>query len=152
MGSGAILWRMGNAGDFQIVSSDPSPWFSHQHDANFGANDTTLTVFDDGNSRKATDPAAHSRGQALTIDEPNRVAKLILNADLGSYSSALGSAQKLPNGDYHFDCGFILDSSGSGNLFAQSLEVNAAGHIVYGIQFGTLEYRSFRMRDMYTIR
>lgn len=151
-GSGAILWRLGNAGDFQIVSTDPSPWFSHQHDANFAADDTSLTVFDDGNSRRATDPTAHSRGQALVIDEPNRVANLIVNADLGAYSSALGSAQKLPNGDYHFDCGFIQDPSGNGKLIAQSLEVNAAGTIVYGIQFGTIEYRSFRMRDMFTMR
>ncbi len=150
LGSGTVLWRLGNAGDFQMVSSDPSPWFSHQHDASFEANDTSLTVFDDGNTRNATDPAANSRGQALVIDEQNRVANLILNADLGTYSPAVGSAQKLPNGDYHFDSGFILDPSGSGNRISQSVEVNAAGNIVYGIQFGTIEYRSFRMRDLYT--
>ncbi len=71
-----------------------------------------------------------------------------MNADLGSYSSAVGSAQALPNGDYHFDSGFILDSQG--NLSAQSVEVNAAGNIVYGIGFAALEYRSFRMADLYT--
>lgn len=151
-GDGTVLWRLGKDGDFQIASSDPSPWFSHQHDANFEADGTTLLVFDDGNARFATDKTAHSRGQALSIDEKNRTATLLLNADLGSYSQALGSAQKLPNGDYHFDDGFIfvVDSSGKANTIAQSVEVDQNGKLVYGIQFAGPEYRSIRMRDLYT--
>ena len=39
-GSGAVLWRLGQDGDFKIVSDDPHPWFSHQHDANFESGDT----------------------------------------------------------------------------------------------------------------
>ena len=148
-GDGTVIWRLGNGGDFQIVSSDTSPWFSHQHDANFEPNNTLLTVFDDGNTRTLT-TAGNSRGQALTIDEPNRKATLILNADLGTYSPAVGSAQRLPNGHYHFDSGFFLDPGGSDARFSQSVEVNASGKIVYGIQFGAIEYRSFRMRDLYT--
>jgi arylsulfate sulfotransferase len=148
-GNGNVLWRLGMGGDFQIVSSDPSPWFSHQHDANFERDNTTLTVFDDGNTRVANDPTAHSRGQVLRIDEQNRVATLVLNADLGTYSPAVGSAQPLRNGNYHFDSGFIMDPSGSGNRVSQSLEVDPSGNISYGIQFGTIEYRSFRMNDLY---
>jgi arylsulfate sulfotransferase len=148
-GSGEVLWRLGRGGDFQIVSTDPSPWFSHQHDANFERDNTTLTVFDDGNTRAANDPTAHSRGQVLRIDEQNRGATLVLNADLGTYSPAVGSAQQLRNGNYHFDSGFILDPSGIGGRVSQSLEVDPSGNIMYGIQFGTIEYRSFRMNDLY---
>ena len=148
-GSGDVLWRLGMGGDFQIVSSDPSPWFSHQHDANFERDNTTLTVFDDGNTRVTNDSTAHSRGQVLRIDEGNHVATLVLNADLGTYSPAVGSAQPLQNGNYHFDSGFILDPSGSGNRVSQSLEVDPLGNITYGIQFGTIEYRSFRMNNLY---
>jgi arylsulfate sulfotransferase len=147
-GPGDILWRLGNGGDFQISSSDPSPWFSHQHDSNFASDNTTFTVFDDGNTRQASNPAAHSRGQMLQIDTPNRKATLVLNADVGTYSSAVGSAQILPNGDYHFDSGFIAGASGS--LSAQSIEVNPSGQIVYGIGLASLEYRTFRMADLYT--
>src|SRR5579871_1134217 len=147
-GAGDILWHLGNAGDFQIVSTDPSPWFSHQHDTNFAADNVTFTVFDDGNVRAVTNPAAHSRGQMLQINESGRVATLVLNADVGSYSSAVGSAQILPNGDYHFDSGFITDADGS--LSAQSVEVNSSGTIVYGVGLASLEYRSFRMSDLYT--
>jgi len=147
-GSGVVLWRMGIDGDFQIQSSDPSPWFSHQHDPNFQADGTTLLVFDDGNERAAVNPAAQSRGQALSVDETNRTVYLVLNADLGSYSEAVGSAQKLPNGNYHFDSGFILDAQG--NLNAQSVELNPSGTQVFEIGFEAPEYRTFRMQDLYT--
>lgn len=146
-GTGDILWRLGIDGDFQISSSDWFPWFSHQHDANVQSDGVTLTVFDDGNTRAATDPTAHSRGQVLQLDEVNRTATLVLNADLGAYAPALGSAQPLPNGNYHFDLGFGTNPSGS---YAQSLEVNMSGQIVYAIQADTIEYRSFRMPNLYT--
>ncbi len=148
-GSGNILWHLGNAGDFQIISSDPSPWFSHQHDANFEADNVSFLVFDDGNVRNATNPAADSRGQVLRLDQQNKVATLVLNADVGTYSSAVGSAQALPNGDYHFDSGFIYVPS-TGALVSQSVEVNASADIVYGIGFAGIEYRTFRMQDLYT--
>jgi arylsulfate sulfotransferase len=151
-GSGNILWRMGLDGDFQIQSSDPSPWFSHQHDANFEANNSVLLVFDDGNVRAATNPAAHSRGQVLQVDEGNKVVSPIVNADLGVYSGALGTAELLPNGHYNFDAGFLLSSDANGNPVynAQSLEVDLSGHVDFGVQFGTLEYRTFRIPDLYT--
>ena len=149
-GTGAILWRLGADGDFQINGSDSWPWFSHQHDPNMEGDGSTLAVFDDGNTRQAADPSAHSRGQVLQLDETNRAATLLLNGDLGAYSYALGSAQRLSNGDYHFDSGIAANPSGHGGLVAQSLELDMSGQIVYGIQFGALEYRSFRMPDLYT--
>jgi arylsulfate sulfotransferase len=151
-GSGAILWRMGLDGDFQIQSSDPSPWFSHQHDPNFESNNDVLLVFDDGNLREAANPSAHSRGQVLQVDEAKKVVAPILNADLGVYSGALGSAELLPDGNFHFDAGFLLSTDANGNSLynAQSLEVDLSGHIDFDIQFNTLEYRSFRMPDLYT--
>jgi arylsulfate sulfotransferase len=147
-GDGTILWTLGYQGDFYMTSQVPNPWFSHQHDPNFEADGSTLLVYDDGNTRAATDNTAHSRGQVLKIDDRGRTATLLLNADLGNYSEALGSAQLLTDGNYHFDSGYIVEPSAS--PFAQSLEVNPAGAIVYGIQFGSIEYRSFRMQDLYT--
>jgi arylsulfate sulfotransferase len=151
-GSGAILWRMGLDGDFTIQSSDPSPWFSHQHDPNFESNNDVLLVFDDGNLREATNPSAHSRGQVLRVDEASKVVTPILNADLGVYSGALGSAQLLPDGNYHFDAGFLLSEDANGNPLynAQSLEVDLSGHIDFGIECNTIEYRTFRMPNLYT--
>ena len=63
-GDGHVIWRLGPGGDFQINSTAPSPWFSHQHDVRY-INDTTLALFDNGNLRQAKNSRAHSRGQEL---------------------------------------------------------------------------------------
>ena len=144
-GSGAILWRLGKEGDFRIDSADPSPWFSHQHDAQFERGDnSTLIVFDNGNVRRETDDNANSRGQVLRLDEANRTATLLLNADLGDYSRALGAAQRLPNGNYHFDLGLLPNGA------SRSVEVDPAGKIVYDVQVPVSAYRTFRMWTLYT--
>lgn len=135
---------MGKDGDFQFISSDPYPWFSHQHDANIGANGV-LTVFDNGNVRNASDPTAPSRGQVIQVDEVNHTATLLVNAYLGDFSIALGSAQSLPDGNYHFHLGYIVK-----NTTARIVEVDPAGNFVYDMHVGEIEYRSFRMRDLYT--
>ena len=67
-GDGHVIWRLGQGGDFRINSTDPSPWFSHQHDVRY-INDTTLVLFDNGNTRQRKNPRAHSRGQELILDE-----------------------------------------------------------------------------------
>ena len=146
-GSGQILWKMGKDGDFAIHSDDPFPWFSHQHDANFdGADPTILYVFDNGNTRQATDGSQHSRGQVFKVDEQARVVTPLLNVDLGDYSLALGSAARLPNGNFHFNLGWIQTDKGPAS---RVVEVNAAGEIVYEIAAPTAYYRAFRLATLY---
>ena len=41
-GAGDVIWRLGKDGDFQINSSDPSPWFSHQHGPRLSPVDGTM--------------------------------------------------------------------------------------------------------------
>jgi hypothetical protein len=141
-GSGVILWRLGPEGDFQLDSTDPLPWFTHQHDPQFQPDNTTLTLFDNGNVRNLADPSQNSRGQVLTIDENAKHASLILNADLGAFSVALGAAQKLPNGDFHFDLGYLKNGT-------YAVEVSPTGSVVYSLHAQAPEYRSFRMPDLY---
>ena len=144
-GTGNIVWRLGKDGDFQFLSSDPYPWFSHQHDANIDANGI-VTVFDNGNLRQAADPSADSRGQAIQLDQVKMTATLLVNADLGDFSIALGSAQMLPDGNYHFHLGDIVAK----NSTTRVVEVEPAGQIVYDMGIGEIMYRSFRMQDLYT--
>jgi arylsulfate sulfotransferase len=144
-GPGDIIWRLGMDGDFAIQSSDPNPWFSHQHDAQFEFLDNeTIALFDNGDVRYAADPTAHSRGQVILLDETARVATPILNADLGAYSFALGSAQKLSDGNFHFNLGVLPDGT------SQSVEVDSFGNKVYDLSISLPDYRSFRMRDLYS--
>jgi hypothetical protein len=146
-GDGHILWRLGPNGDFSLSSSDPYPWFTHQHDAGFEANGT-FTVFDNGNTRFADNPGVteNSRGQAYQVDEVNKVASLVVNSDLGVYSNALGSAQRLGNGNYHFLAGFISPGPSQNS---QSVEVLPDGSTNLRLQSPQLAYRSFRMPSLY---
>lgn len=147
-GDGHILWRMGVGGDFQITSSDPYPWFSHQHDGNFATSDPTkLLVFDDGNTRVAAMKGGNSRGQVFQIDEQNFIATPILNADLGVYSEAVGSAQLLLDGNYHFDAGFVSENN---TIDSYSFEVDSSGQMQYEAHQNVILYRTFRMTDLYT--
>jgi hypothetical protein len=75
-----------------------------------------------------------------SIDERTLTATLVFNADMGNYSSALGAAERLSNGNYYFT---------SGREPHESIEVLPDGTQVYVLQLGTTLYRSFRVRTLY---
>jgi arylsulfate sulfotransferase len=147
-GTGKVLWRLGEGGDFTAKTDDPSPWFSFQHDAGFepvGSN--LLTILDDGHARKKKDPKANNRGQVWKLDETNHTAELVHNADLGVYAIAVGSAQMLKNGGYSFETGFINPES----PYARAVETDKDGKVVYAQEVeGFIIYRSYRVADMYS--
>jgi len=142
-GDGHVIWRLGQGGDFAVISSDPSPWFSHQHYAHYQA-DATLLLFDNGNTRRVSDPSAHSRGQLWRLDEEAMTATLVVNLDVGNISPELGTAERMPNGNYVFDSG-----SQGGGLFGQSIEMLPDGTKVYVQEVAARDYRSFRMSSLY---
>ena len=146
-GDGHVVWRLGQGGDFTLTGATPDAWFSHQHNAHY-IDDHTLILFDNGNTRRATDPNANSRGQVWTLDETSMTATLVVNADLGNYSFRLGSAQRLSNGNYSFMSG----SQGQGpppSQFGQTIEVLPDGTPSYVLEFASPEYRSYRLRTLY---
>ncbi len=145
-GTGAVLWRLGAGGDFTMNSSDPAPWFSHQHDTHWELGSTQyLSLFDNGNTRHFWNATAHSRGQLLNIDETHHTVSQVLNLDLGIYSPAVGSAQLLMDGNViaaHYEAGDI-----NGTPLSQSITFYPTG--IADLQSGSITYRSFRMKDMY---
>ena len=144
-GDGHIIWRLGQGGDFTVNSTDPNPWFSHQHDAHF-IDDSTLILFDNGNTRRASDPTADSRGQVWKLDEQTMTATLVLNVDMGSYSPMFGSGQRLSNGNYSFLSGA---QGTAANQLGQAIEVRPDGSKAYVLAENRWEYRSFRIRTLY---
>jgi hypothetical protein len=148
-GTGKVLWRLGQDGDFTVKASDPDPWFSFQHDARIetpGSN--RLVVFDDGHRRKKKNPQANNRGQVWELDENSRTATLVYNADVGAYAVAVGSAQRLSNGSYTFESGFINPGP---SPYSRSTETSPDGKIAYAQQLdGGVTYRSYRVPDLYT--
>ncbi len=151
--NGPDLWKLGREGDFTAKSSDACPWFSHEHDTTFAANGL-LTLFDNGNTR-ITEPSefcgngssqSNSRGQSWSLDETHRVATAVENLNLGLYSTATGSAELLPLGNYVFFLGFI-SSGGSKSVEYTS---GAGGQLRFAEDFPNNNgYRSFRMVTLY---
>jgi hypothetical protein len=69
------------------------------------------------------------------------VATLVVNADLGNYASAVGSAQMLPNGNLDFDSGFA----------GQTIEVRPDGKETYVLKMNLrgIQYRSYMYATLY---
>jgi hypothetical protein len=128
-----------------LVSSTPALWFSHQHDPRYEpASGDKLMILDNGNLRRDTNPAATSHGQVYQLDEQAKTATLVLNADLGRYSLAVGSAERLSNGNYWFDAGFLPDASGISD------ELDSGLKSVFSVRTAAPVYRSYRLADIYS--
>lgn len=150
-GDGAVVWRLGPEGDFRLEGGDAEAWFTHQHDAQMLADGVTMLVYDNGNTRISRNrDQGTSRGQVWRLDEAARVAYLVTNADLQANSAALGNAQTLPNGNYHFNSGFLPNPANRAQRITQALEVDSSGNIVWGMQINAQQYRNFRVDDLYT--
>ncbi len=145
-GNGHIVWKLGPQGTFKVISKDPNPWFTHQHDARY-INNNTLLVFDDGNTRQRFIKNAQSRGQEWIINERKGTATLVLNAKLGNYSALLGSAELLSNGNLAFTSGGLGPPS---DQAGQSIEVLPNGTRVFVLQMNQWEYRSYFESTLYS--
>ncbi len=117
-GSGKILWRLGQGGDFKLVGgTDPTDWFYAQHGMNFFTANTTgvfrLGLLDNGNDRLyptgrvqcipagPTVPQCYSTVPVLSIDENAMTATFVTHLiPPPSYFSFFGgNAELLTNGD-----------------------------------------------------
>jgi arylsulfate sulfotransferase len=147
-GSGKILWRFGKGGDFKVEAKDPNPWFSYAHDVGFEpAGSNVLTLMDDNHVNHGKDNKMQGRGQMWTLDEQNLKATLAYNADLGGYSVCCGTFQILKDGGYSSVTGFLDMTS----PYARTLETDKDGKIVFAVELeGVIDYRSFRVDDMYS--
>jgi len=117
MGSGNLLWKLGQDGDFTLLGGDPSQWFYAQHYPNIlsvNGSQTTLAVYDDGNLRIGSDgqpcgppvppaPDCYSRATIFQIDESTNIASLQWQYLPGFFSYWGGSIDVLSNGDVEFD-------------------------------------------------
>ncbi|HEV8117577.1 MAG TPA: aryl-sulfate sulfotransferase [Thermoanaerobaculia bacterium] len=152
-GDGTVLWRLGKDGDFALETFgpfDPWPWFSHQHGPSYEPDSlTAISVFDNGNTRVPAFPG-NSRGQVYVLDEDRRTATRRLNLDLGMYSFALGSAQRLRDGTYHFDLGAIFDAASPSKLAGFSVQVDpSTNDVLCSTKLLAGVYRSWRLDDLY---
>jgi hypothetical protein len=173
--TGELLWRMGNQGDFTWVGpADRWPWFSHQHEVGIEDSGTgVMTLFDNGNTRVSPPPLGlgaspacqpydcNSRGMALTFTEsPAPTAcsdsiactvTAVLSSDLGYFSTAMGSAQLLLNGDYFFQPAIVITLQEETAGFSMEIApVPATGlpSLLLDLK-GPEHYRGWQMTSMY---
>jgi len=175
-GDGNILWRMGPSGDFTFTNTynDPWPWFSHQHDVGIeNGGKGPVTIFDNGDTR-ISEPGAstggvpglgsdcgpwdcNSRGMALSFSLKTYTAEVAadgVSVDLGAYSTAMGSAELLANGNYFFENPIILIGLDTTN--GDSMEIGpvpaapeiAPANVLLNLA-GPEHYRGWQMTTLY---
>lgn len=141
--NGDVLWRFGNQGDFNLVGG--GQWFSHQHDASLKG--TTLSLFDNANADETN--FGGSRGLVFTINEEAKTADMVHEALMHTFSSIVGTAQTLLNGNLWFLAGAPPPLNGP---TSRAIEFRSGSMATPVAQFDTnsSNYRSFRMKDLYT--
>ena len=118
-GTGNILWRLGQGGDFKLIGgTDPTDWFYAQHGMNFFGPDTfglfKLGLMDNGNDRLFPSgatcgtngaPGCYSTTSVLQVDESAKTATLLLHylPSPPMYSYFGGQADLLNNDDIETD-------------------------------------------------
>jgi len=169
-GDGRVLWKLG-PGAIGGPNGAPIPTFavaangtggqhdigyplqSHQHDPEiefggrlFPGGFRVLTLYDNGNTRRANyNNQAHSRCQLYAIAEDRLIANLNVNADVGVYAQAVGEAQMLATGNMSCDSGIL-----QGATPTLTTENTQAGDVVYSLSATQSNYRTFRMKDLYS--
>lgn len=164
-GSGNVLWRLGEGGDFKLIgATDPTDWFYAQHGMSYFTANTTgifnLGVLDNGNDRifplptgpvfcKPDAPATaqcYSTMQVLQVNEDNMTATMVTHyVPPDTYFSFFGgSTQRLANGDIQAD--FCAPLSGA---IVQELDPTASQVVWQGTTPKAAQFRVERIPSLY---
>jgi arylsulfate sulfotransferase len=158
-GTGDIIWKLGEDGDFMLAGGDASQWFYSQHDPNLLTTDgsvMTLAIYDNGNYRTYSDgtvcaaplaPACYSRATIFQVDEGTMLATVQWQNLPGFFSSWGGSIGVLSNGNVEFDSTFPVSTQ-----LSQITEVTPTDtpQIVWQMTVsGQSAYRGYRIPSLY---
>jgi hypothetical protein len=161
-GSGDILWRLGNGGDFTLQGgTSPQDWFYGQHQPSFVGAATSgqfsLAMMDNGYGRITASGSqctgltgsadCYTTIPAVAIDETAKTATIAYRQTLGSakYSFWGGNAEVLANGDLEYD----LCAQGNGSEVDEVKMTNPA-QPVWTLQVsGANLYRAHRIPSLY---
>jgi len=164
-GSGNVLWRLGEGGDFKLVGgTDPTDWFYAQHGMGYFTPNTTgvfrLGLMDNGNDRIFPAPTGqvickpeapgsaqcYSTVPILELNESNMTATLIAHDVPPSsfYSFFGGNVEQLANGDAHID--FCSAAAGA---IVQELDPSLTQVVWQGTTAGTDQFRVDRLGSLY---
>jgi arylsulfate sulfotransferase len=162
-GSGKVMWRLGEDGDFKLVGGvDPTDWFYAQHGMNYFTPNTTgvfrLGLMDNGNDRMFSsgsvyckpyapaNPQCYSTMPVLEVNENNGTATLVTHyVPPPSYFSFFGGNAELEaNSDIQVD--FCSPLSGA---IVQELTSDASKVIWQAVTPGADQFRAHRLPSLY---
>jgi hypothetical protein len=140
--TGEILWRIGEGGDFELANGD---WFYSQHAPELTA-DGSLLVYDNGNERPDTS-SPYSRAVMYTLDETAMTATQTWEYITEEFTSFLGDANQLDNGNILLCAGGTNDET-----LSQVLEVSGGldSQPIWDLRLADLEpviYRAKRLPE-----
>lgn len=160
-GSGAVMWRLGQGGDFKLVGgTDPTDWFYAQHGLSFFSMNTTgvfrLGLMDNGNDRifpgaqvnckplAPTAPDCYSTIPVLELNEGSMTATFTTHySPTPSFFTFFGgNAELLANGDIHANFGSTINGGIVQELNPQATQVVWEGKTTNGDQFHTYRWPS----------
>jgi len=135
--TGQVLWGLGQYGDFTLFDRHGNPrptLFYHAHTVK-KVDDNTCILFDNDYHNQTNPINQRSRILEITIDETTMTAQeswtWIASPDY--FSSSWGDVDRLPNGNRLGSFG--TSSHPNTNIGARLVEVNAAGEIVWELNF-----------------
>ncbi len=162
-GSGDVMWRLGEGGDFKLVGGvDPTDWFYAQHGFSYFTPNTTgvfrLGLMDNGNDRifptgqvfcKPGEPISatcYSTVPVLEINESNMTATLVTHYEPPpSYFSFFGgNAELLPDDHLHVDF-----AAPAGGAIVQELSSTASRLVWQGVTPKADQFHAYRWSSLY---
>jgi arylsulfate sulfotransferase len=162
-GSGKVMWRLGQGGDFKLVGgTDPTDWFYAQHGLSYFTPNTTgvfrLGLLDNGNDRilpagqvfckpfTATTASCYSTLPVLEVNEGKMTATLVTHytPPPSFFTFFGGNAEQLQNGNIHVD--FCAPATGA---IVQELNPQGSQVVWQGTTPNADQFHANRLPSLY---
>lgn len=158
-GSGKVLWRLGDGGDFKLVGGTaPVDWFYGQHEPSLVGSPTrgklSLTLMDNGYGRLVDGVRCISSGRAcystvpvMAIDEAAKTATItyLQRIPASKFNMWGGNSEVLANGNLEYD----LCSQGNGSEIDEIKMTKPAQPVWTLKESGANLYRAHRIPSLY---
>jgi arylsulfate sulfotransferase len=160
-GTGDIVWKLGQGGDFTLTNGTDIDWFYAQHDPVIISPNSSgtfqMAVWDNGNDRIVDSSgdlcgapgqiACYSRPAIYQVDEATKTATFVWQDNLSIFTPWGGSVESLANGDFEFDANAYASPS-SATVFEVTQQQTPQP--VWQLQInGQAAYRAFRIPSLY---
>jgi len=164
-GTGNILWKLGEGGDFTLAGGDPSQWFYAQHYPNIlstNGSQLSMALIDNGNFRivdssgtqcGSTVPC-YTRAVIFDVDEATRSASVAWQNLPGVFTNWGGSIDEIDGDNVEFDLTAPFPSPTPPYFLPKSrveeMTQDGSGTVVWQMDInGANGYRAYRIPSLY---